>query len=52
MRHGVLVFLLLLLMSARVPAEILTGRIVGVSDGDKRDRYRSLHRPESWQPAY
>ena len=33
-RHRLFVFLLLLLIAARVPAEMLTGRIVGVSDGD------------------
>ena len=32
--HRLLVLLLLLLVSTRVPAEMLTGRIVGVSDGD------------------
>ena len=32
--HRFFLFLLLLLISTRVPAEMLTGRIVGVSDGD------------------
>jgi len=33
-RHCLLGFLFLLLISSRVPAETLTGRIVGISDGD------------------
>ncbi len=33
-RHRFCLFLLFLLISTRVPAEMLTGRIVGVSDGD------------------
>ena len=33
-RHRLFALLLLLLISARVPAETLTGRIIGVSDGD------------------
>ncbi len=34
LRHRFFIVLFLLLISARVPAETVTGRIVGISDGD------------------
>lgn len=34
LRHRFFIILFLLLVSARVPAETVTGRIVGISDGD------------------
>lgn len=33
-RHGFLIFAFLAMISARLPAETLIGRIIGVSDGD------------------
>jgi len=59
--HRILVFLFLLLISARVPAVTLTGRIVGVSDGDTltlldaehvqhKIRVAGIDAPEKQQP--
>lgn len=45
LRHGLLVFLLLLLMSSRLPAETLTGRIIGISDGDTLTLLDAEHTP-------
>ena len=59
--HRLLVLQLLLLVSTRVPAEMLTGRIVGVSDGDTLTllgaehvshniRFAGIDTPEKKQP--
>lgn len=60
-RHRIFVFLFLLLISARVPAETLIGLIVGVSDGDTptlvdvehvqyKIRVAGIDAPEKQQP--
>ena len=45
LHHRLFALLLLLLISARVPAETLTGRIVGVSDGDTLTLLSAEHVP-------
>lgn len=61
LRHRLFVFLVLLLIATRVPAETLTGRIIGVSDGDTitlldservshKIRVAGIDAPEKQQP--
>ena len=51
MLHRFFIVLLLLLATARVPAETLTGRIVGVSDGDTLTLLDAEHVPHKIRVA-
>ena len=45
-RYGVLFLLALLLTSPRLTAETLTGRVVGIGDGDTRTLLDAEHIPQ------
>jgi len=51
MLHRLFIVLLLLLATARVPAETLTGRIVGVNDGDTLTLLDAEHVPHKIRVA-